>query len=239
MNLSEAEYKTLLILTRYDKPIGSGTISSKITEDKSIDESLSEATVGRLLRGLDHKGYTEKVGFQGRKVTKEGKRIIEKYQIEKEKKKEMEKFINLSRAEKKDELLDLLVARRAIESETARLAAMNASEQDVNLLRNIINVETGLKGTQIDVKFHRTLADISGNESLTTVLKLIKTDHYFNPIFEYMQEKIGHKITRDHKEILKAISANDPSRAESAMVEHINNTIDDVNQYWQAAKDQA
>jgi GntR family L-lactate dehydrogenase operon transcriptional regulator len=36
----------------------------------------------------------------------------------------------------------------------------------------------------------------------------------------------------DHRKILSAIASRKPDRAEVAMIEHINNIIEDVERYW-------
>ena len=63
-----------LILKSIDNsevPVGSGYVRN-ILQMQGIN--ISEATVGRILRQLDIKGYTEKIGFKGRKLTPAGKK---------------------------------------------------------------------------------------------------------------------------------------------------------------------
>ncbi len=64
----EQEFQILEILSEASAPVGAGAIRQSL-EDRDV--WLSEATVGRVLRELDHRGYTRKSGFQGRSLSPE------------------------------------------------------------------------------------------------------------------------------------------------------------------------
>src|SRR6056297_1257283 len=112
--LSNKQFLILDIITNYKKPVGSGTLSMELAHK---NKSLSEATAGRILRSLDRKGYTEKVGFQGRLVTSKGLRILKQHRLQRMKKKQLTRLLEFSRVSGKKDLIDILIARRAIERE--------------------------------------------------------------------------------------------------------------------------
>ncbi len=63
---AEQEYFVLHLLSISEEPLGAGSIREELARS-GMD--LSEASVGRLLRGLDGRGFTTRIGFQGRLLT--------------------------------------------------------------------------------------------------------------------------------------------------------------------------
>lgn len=232
--ISETEYKILQIIQQEGAPVGSGTISVKMSLE---DESLSEATVGRILRSLDQKGLTRKVGFQGRVITQDGLNEMKQFEQNKEKETHIHRFINLTRVEEKNELIDILVARRAIEREMAALAAKKINAKLIKQLKGIIQkneelVYKGLSGAEEDVQFHQLIAKAAGNDILEATLNMIRKDAQLSPVLEAIRKEVGGTVVEDHKKILEAIEEGSPDKAGKAMELHINNLISDVNKYW-------
>ncbi len=235
--LNEKEYSILKIIGSNTSPSGSGAISRQM---KMLDNDISEATIGRYLRELDHLGLTEKKGYMGRVLTSRGEAALDEYEHSKELQKNTALFMRLTKAEAKKELLHILVARRAIERETCRLAAENIADEDLEILTGIVDlhyehVSSGRSGAKEDSLFHATIARMSKNKLLATALDLIRRDGYLSPVLEYIRERVGSTIVADHRKILEAISSRDPEAAEEAMVSHISNVMADVNKYWDAA----
>ncbi len=230
----EKEYFVLEIIDGFNEPVGSGTIS---TELKRKVGEISEATVGRLLRRLDERGWTEKEGFRGRVLTEEGKVALEKLREENKRKDDTTRFLELTRVEEKEELINILIARRAIEREIARLAAEKATEKDVEGLteiieRNLGKIKASKPGADEDVAFHKFLAEIADNKFLEVALDLIRQEGQLSPILEYVRQRVGSAIVADHKMVLDAIARGDAEGAERAMVDHIEGIIADVDKYW-------
>ncbi len=227
----------LKIIENSDYPIGSGIISEQL---KRYGFDISEATVGRTLRELDLQGYTEKVGFRGRTLTRKGQNKLNDLEQEYELKQYGNELINLLKVEKKNELIDILIARKAIERELARLAAVNAEDGDIKILQNIVNshdthIDDFMAGAIDDVKFHKYIAKMSKNRILEAAMDLIRQQGQLSPVLGYIRKKVKSTIVSDHKEILKAIAQKKPDNAEKAMVNHIENLIRDVNKYWEKA----
>lgn len=230
----EKEHYILEIIAEYSEPVGSGTISNDLR--RKVGE-VSEATVGRVLRRLDERGWTQKDGFKGRVLTPEGMIALQKFRDEKRRRLDTNRFLELTRVEEKEELVNILIARRAIEREIARLAAEKATEEDIRQLNEIISknlqkLESSQPGADEDVAFHKLLAEISGNKILEAALDLIREEGQLSPILEYVRKKVGSDIVSDHKKVLEAIARRDSEGAEKAMVKHIEGIIADVNKYW-------
>ena len=235
IEISDKEYEILSIIESIEGPVGSGVISQQISRDY---DSFSEATIGRILRRLDKKGLTEKEPYRGRILSEKGKVILKEYRLDRKMKNEIDKFLDLTKVERRQELLDMLIARRAIEREVVRLATEKISRIEFEKLKEIIkrhhtDFEKGESYGQGDKNFHLMLAEIAGNSFLEASLKMIRNNEDYSPALEQMRTIVGSKIVWDHNQILKAIESGDPDRAEEAMVEHIENIINDIKVYWE------
>ncbi len=231
----DKEHYVLEIIAGYSEPVGSGTISNDLRRKVG---GVSEATVGRILRRLDEQGWTQKDGFRGRVLTPEGQAALQEFRDDKRRRMDTNRFLELTRVEEKEELVNILIARRAIEREIARLAAEKATEEDIHQLneiiaKNLTKLETSQPGADEDVAFHKLLAEIAGNKILEAALNLIRGEGQLSPILEYVRQKVGSEIVADHKKVIEAIAWGDSEGAERAMVEHIEGIIFDVNRYWE------
>lgn len=227
----------MLILKIIDSgkgPIGSGTISYELSQR---GDQISEATVGRILSRLDQQDLTEKIGYQGRVLTKKGKLALQHYAEDQRRSLKAHRFLKLTRFEQKEELINILVARRAIERETSRLAAQKASPEDLDFLQAIINrhldnIKKGLGGAKEDVAFHKKIAAMSENKLLEAALDMIREEGQLSPVLEYIRQRVGSTIVDDHLAVLEGIAQQDAEKAEKAMTAHIEGIINDVEKYW-------
>jgi len=231
------EYECLRLLTNIQNPMGAVTLSL-LLKKRGLD--VSGATVGRLLSGFDHEGLTTKHGFQGRILTNAG---IKRYTELKSKRLLAEvssRFYKSVDAESKDNLIEVLVARRGIERETARLAAIRATEEDINTLRKVYETQVkdntdGILAADSDVLFHQTLAKASKNKVLAAAYDFIWQNGRFSPVMEYIRSAVGGVIAVDHGKILDALLKHNPDEAEKCMTAHIDSLINDVQKYWDLA----
>ncbi|HOU33388.1 MAG TPA: winged-helix domain-containing protein, partial [Synergistaceae bacterium] len=76
--LTEPEYALLALLGEETLPLGAGALRLAL---EARGFHLSEATAGRILQRLDRLGYTERCGFQGRRLSPEGRRLYEAHRI--------------------------------------------------------------------------------------------------------------------------------------------------------------
>ncbi len=227
------EHDILLILGETAHPIGCGALSALLAKR---DYDLSEATVGRLLRDFDLAGFTEKSGFQGRMLSEQGRgRLVDL--MEKEKRFHWEtEFSSALKGHSKENLLEVLVARRAIESELAALAAENTTAEQLANLRSIVEQQrktlvSGLVTADQDVAFHACIASMAGNRVLGAAIALIRQDSQLSPVLEGIRRRVHSMVYIDHAAVCDAIAARDSVAASQAMAKHINSLIQDVKRY--------
>lgn len=218
-----------------DQPMGSGALSVVL---RQLGHTLSEATVGRLLRDFDLAGYTQKAGFQGRTLSDAGR---ERLTALADKKKSFlwgAEFAEALKGHTKEKLLEVLVARRAIESELAALAAINATAEELHQLDDILDDQQrtlaagGMTAGQ-DVDFHILIARMARNRVLESAVGLIRQDTQLSPVLELIRKHVHSVIYIDHDNVRQAIAHRQPAQARQAMACHIDNLIADVERYWE------
>lgn len=216
-------------------PVGSGYIRHSL-QVQGFD--ISEATVGRMLRQLDIKNYTEKVGFKGRKLTPIGKKKLDELEHEKTINHYGNELLSVIRVTGKQGLLDLLIARKAIEGQLAKLAANYITDDELHQLNLVLksqqlHVDKGTSIADDDVKFHKLIAKAARNRVLDAAMDLIRQHGQISPMLEYIRKEVKSTVLLDHKNIYQAIAARKPDLAEKAMVHHIDNLERDVKRYWE------
>lgn len=232
----ETVMRILQIIANADEPLGSGTISQEL---HLYDTDISEATVGRVLRDMDLENLTERVGYRGRLLTEKGLAYLRELQEEQQRHLYGHEFIRLTRVQDKEQLLNILVARKAIEKMTVRLAAMNATEEELKKLRQLVQINkkrpeaVHITVAEHDVQFHKIVARASRNPVLESALDVIRQDGQLSPIMEYIRSQVGSTMFSDHFRILRCIEEHYPDMAEKAMDDHLDNLIADVNKYWE------
>ena len=137
------------------------------------------------------------------------------------------------------ELQDIIKARRLIEPEVAREAALNISELEKKKLSEIIEqfrteTEAGIYANETDRAFHMCIAHISGN-SLYAVI--------YDSIFKAMEQKMWDLILRrtiasekyrqknfeEHVKIAETIMRGDAAASYETMKQHMENL---EKRYW-------
>lgn len=229
------EYLALLTVHQSESPVGSGYLSREL---RNYGWEVSEATAGRILANFDNIGYTTKLGFQGRVLSPLGIEKLKELEDKKVRLNQGYEFFKILESKTPDELIDILVARKAIEREIARLAALNATDEDIKELWQIQNLQkeriAHARGgaAEQDVAFHRVLAKASRNKVLEGAMNLIRQDAQLTPVLEYVRKEVHSIVSLDHANIARAIELRDADKAEKAMVDHIENLIRDVKKYW-------
>lgn len=230
------EYDMLGIIREARQAIGCGAICAQLQEN---GYSISEATVGRLLRDLDRARYTDKAGFQGRTLSAAGMDRLSQLASKQRGMQWGVEFAAALQGHTKEQLLEVLVARRAIESELAALAAANATIAEVEKLDSIIEeqrqtIAAGGAAAQLDVDFHALIAQMARNRVLMAAVALIRQDDQLSPVLEHIRKQVNSAAYIDHRKIYQGIAGHSPVTARQAMTEHIDKLIDDVEKYYQA-----
>ncbi|HHW02712.1 MAG TPA: FCD domain-containing protein [Thermoanaerobacterales bacterium] len=228
-------YMILKTIANSHVPVGSGYIRDSL---KMQGLDISEATAGRILRELDIKGYTEKVGFKGRYLTASGYKKMKELEQEHRINHYGNELVNAIKVTGKQELLDILTARKAIESQLAKLAAQFITPEEIHKMEEIIqnqqeHVDKGISIADDDIKFHKAIAQAAKNRVLDAAMDLIRQHGQISPILEYIRKEVKSTVLLDHKNIFQAIVSKDTEMAEKAMIRHIENLANDVKKYWE------
>ena len=137
-----------------------------------------------------------------------------------------------------DEFIMVLQARKAIERETARLAAENISESRLQHLEAIIQDQESRIGrgesiAEVDIAFHREIAEASTNSALLALYGILAVMGQQSELFEFMRSRVGGNYRTAHRSILEALRAHDPDQAERCIIGHMDGLIGDVKKYWE------
>jgi len=206
----------------------------RVLEDRGIH--VSEATCGRLLRVLEEAGFAAPDGQKGRAITPKGASALDEWRKEQVRDRSQMAFVQSLQVQRPQELVDVLVARRAIEGETAALAAQNATGEDIQKMKAIIDEQevilgSGASAIEQNSAFHMALAAASRNAVLLGALEVIYRHPDVMRAFEYIRASVGSRMVEDHTGILQEIENGDPDGAREAMIRHMNNVIKDVDTY--------
>lgn len=136
-------------------------------------------------------------------------------------------------------------ARIAVEQVCAAEAAINATEEEINLLKNqIASMEPVFKkseasllaGVGPDIDFHTMIAAASHNQFLIKMLgSIISPKQDLRKIILRIPEH--NKVTHsDHMRIVEAIIARDPEQAKKAMVIALSRPLDAIEDYLNSEK---
>lgn len=116
--------------------------------------------------------------------------------------------------------------RRLIEVPSASLAAENRTEEDVEILRGIVDRQKEItiehpEVPQLDITFHSAIGEASGNRVLASFVTALHTA--IRPVLAtHLNAETGRNTVRQHAAVVKAISASDSEAAARAMEEHLD-----------------
>jgi GntR family transcriptional repressor for pyruvate dehydrogenase complex len=133
-----------------------------------------------------------------------------------------------------DTLIEVAIARKAIEGAVARLAAMDASADDLEAMEVVLErIQRLAKKNQpmysVTPDFHVAVAHATHNEVLKSVVSS------FNELMVVAGEvierdEIGYKYRigeyQSHLDLYNVLKDRDPDRAQAAMQEHVQKTVD-------------
>lgn len=234
MRITENEEILYLVLKALDEsriPSGAGTIRRSLPPQFSV----SMATVGIILRDLQDRGFVVREGFRGHTLTEEGRAFLAGYRDRQKKACLADRIFDYLTGSDRQRLADILEARRAIETEAARLAASRAEQQDIRrLARNAEDQEKATAERQravLDREFHALLLDAAHNPLLGTLFDFLEQvtaasdGETVDQFLSKVRENIGPALAEDHAQILEAISSKDAAGAEKAMGTHMDRVL--------------
>jgi GntR family transcriptional regulator, transcriptional repressor for pyruvate dehydrogenase complex len=122
-------------------------------------------------------------------------------------------------------LFEILDAREAIESKTAELAAVHASAEDIDDLRQrVASLEVGRYSFEWNYDFHLAIAEVSGNQVLHHLLQLLLQARREVQQHDYLTQEQLTRLFAEHAALIDAIATHDPVSARKAMTDHFATT---------------
>lgn len=219
-------YLLLRFIADKDEPAGSWVLREDLL---SFGIDCSTATIGRYLKELDYQEYTVQKSNQGRVLTPSGQAHLQELEERLERTRMQEKLSKAMKVTEYGELIELLYVRRALETEAARQAALNAGEEDlVALMRSVEDhrdtVQKNQDPTEPALEFHTIVADISHNKFLFPILNmLIYEEKKIEAVMETLVTRERGKIyVKEHEQIACAICEHDAEKAAQLMNAHID-----------------
>lgn len=188
----------------------------KLPSERKLADLLrvSRASIREAIQALAFSGYLEVIQGKGTYILE----IATQYD-------EIVKFFS----EFSNYSLDYLMeARIMLEGEFARLATLNASQEEIDVIERIFNEIAKSKDLNSfvvkDLKFHLTIAKATHNPIMNGIMKIIG-----EMLYKETQKII--EISRDTREntikttrnLVQAIRKRNPEQAKELMSEHIRN----------------
>ena len=139
------------------------------------------------------------------------------------------------------DVLAVLELRIGVESETAGLAAMRRSDEQVRELGAALAemqeaMSAGRPAVEADKRFHLLIAQATGNRYFADILaqlgNAIIPRARLNTV-ELEQDKpadFNERVSREHDDIYRAIERRDPEAARAAMRTHLSNSRERLQQ---------
>ena len=174
---------------------------------------VSRSSVREALRSLESQGFIESRQGDGTYIARQSAESL------------VRPLASVILTEKDDQM-ELFEMRRMIEPDLAYLAAERATEEEIAMMEKVLilqqeQIDRGEYETDVDRNFHYIMARAARNKALLRI-----TDNIIDLLAEsreqYLQvEGRPQKSILRHREVLEAIRARDPERAEKCMLEHL------------------
>lgn len=230
VGIDDLEMQLLIALqTDQGGPVGARLATRRLRE-RGI--TVSEATVSRLLKRLDDGGLTVRTAEKGRVPTELGRRVSTRYVTNQRRNTAFHEALD---SDDLDRLRELLLARRGVEREAARLAAERASKDETKAIADSLEHERQLIGREDRParEFHIEVARVSASPIFIAL-----ADTLLSTSMEFLEE-IADVITggsreqsiEEHTVVLRCIEEQDADGAEAAMVRHMDRLIDEVENF--------
>lgn len=238
----------LRLMAEAAEPVGNHRLLNALA-DEGIQ--LAEATAGRILREISLAGYAETVGRRGRVLTAQGRAKLIELTEREALRNQTARLVEVFAAHDVERVIDLLLVRRAVEPEAARLAAERATEDEIAAIRasacDHCNA-VGNEGERLDpaLRFHDAVIRASHNDILVAVGPLILQERNLEALKVLdriaLDPQVSHTavaeaereaiaLADDHTRIMNAIAARNPDLAAQEMFAHMDRLIDYAKRY--------
>ncbi len=227
MNDREGAMLALLqLMSASSTPLGTRNAQRELAQR---GREISESSVSRLLREMDARGWTTPVGAKGRTLAAEGRRRAAEAVLTHRTSDSLQHAVRDTK-----DLLDLLRARRAVESAVAGDAAREPEEGRLAELRELCDQHAHSVGSaplieQPGLRFHRALVEMSTNRMLKVAAEMMLASHLdrveavLDTILATRRDE--EKVIAEHQAVLDRIGHRDAAGAEEAMRAHFEEMI--------------
>lgn len=131
----------------------------------------------------------------------------------------------------RETVLDLIEARKALETSNAALAAEKRTEDDLRRFESILQrMERHLgdeeEGERSDIEFHLALAEATHNAILVRMIDSISSQMQLairetRRLQMYGSRAVSEQLWRDHQTVYEAVKRQDAEEAREAMRRHL------------------
>jgi DNA-binding GntR family transcriptional regulator len=126
-----------------------------------------------------------------------------------------------------NQMAELYVVRRELEGLAAKLAARHATEEEINVLREMVEADDALVDNPTELakanrRFHEQIHLASHNRYLVQQLDLVHRTMALMATTSLAAEGRGEIAQSEHKGIVDAIANRDEDRAQAALKDHIS-----------------
>lgn len=232
--LSPDESRILMLLHERPAPAGARVLTQELL-DSGV--TTSEASVSRVFVRLDAAGLTTAVGRKGRVLTTLGAKVASTAVANR---KRNVGFNQALRIRSVQQLMDLLYARRGVEREVARAAALRRTPKQLKEIESIMReheraLAAGDDPSPSGMEFHRMIVRMAGGELFTALADVVLNESLL-PLEQVLDAITGGRGTMgqsvpEHEPILAAIRARDAEAAAEAMAEHMTRLIAEVEEF--------
>ncbi len=224
---SALEYWILKFLDQGSEPKGAGSLLESI-ERQGV--RVSEAGVGRAMRALRNQGLLEKRGKLGHCITSCGKDRFAALEEEKELRDFLKDIIVQPEVRGGNNLIERLIARKALEREATYQATIKATEEELEEMEKIIQTQYDSMRKHEDyvdmsAKFHRAILKASKVPLLETLYDFIGITSKWQNFFVGTFRIYNTPLNVSHEKVLEAMKARDPEKAAAAMASHLDDVI--------------
>lgn len=131
------------------------------------------------------------------------------------------------------EALEILEARAVLEGLAMRYAALNATVDEIAILRTFLEefaqhlAEGDLPGySEVNARFHQHLLRIAHHTTVSRLLDLLKSQNVRFQFRTILVPGRPQDSYYEHVAIVEAVAAHDPERAEKAVRTHLSHVAD-------------
>ena len=200
---------------------GAISVGERLPSETRLAETLqvSRTTVREALRTLAASGLITKVAGKGGGSFVNG---VDHLSLGTTLRSSMSAILQLGRLD----YADVDRVRRLLEPSSARLAALNRTDEDLQRIRAAVDrgkqIQVGEPEVpQVDLEFHVAIAEASGNQLLAAFVAGL--NGFTHPTIALrLTPETGAEGGRQHSAIYRSIERGDADGAERAMVRHLD-----------------